>query len=134
MGFPGHSEVKASAWNAGDLGSIPRLGRSSGEGNNYPFNYNYNCNCNYNSGLENSMQSQTRLSNFQFHFETIKKYLKSSGFVFWIFPDSLFSPLLQPICLLLKLPPHFLFFFILTQIHLSLSYYRYLFKVQIWLH
>ena len=27
-GFPGGSEVKASACNAGDLGSIPRLGRS----------------------------------------------------------------------------------------------------------
>ena len=30
--FPGGSEVKASAWNAGDLGSIPGLGRSPGEG------------------------------------------------------------------------------------------------------
>ena len=33
MGFPGGSEVKASAWNAGDLGSIPGSGRSPGEGN-----------------------------------------------------------------------------------------------------
>ena len=32
-GFPGGSEVKASAWNAGDLGSIPGSGRSPGEGN-----------------------------------------------------------------------------------------------------
>ena len=32
-GFPGGSEVKASASNAGDLGSIPGSGRSSGEGN-----------------------------------------------------------------------------------------------------
>ena len=32
-GFPGGSEVKASASNAGDLGSIPGLGRSPGEGN-----------------------------------------------------------------------------------------------------
>ena len=31
--FPGGSEVKASAWNAGELGSIPGLGRSPGEGN-----------------------------------------------------------------------------------------------------
>ena len=31
--FPGGSEVKASASNAGDLGSIPRLGRSPGKGN-----------------------------------------------------------------------------------------------------
>ena len=31
--FPGGSDGKASAYNAGDLGSIPRLGRSPGEGN-----------------------------------------------------------------------------------------------------
>ena len=33
QGFPGGSEVKASAWNAGDPGLIPGWGRSSGEGN-----------------------------------------------------------------------------------------------------
>ena len=33
MGFLGGSEVKASASNAGDLGSIPGSGRSPGEGN-----------------------------------------------------------------------------------------------------
>ena len=32
-GFPGGSEVKASACNAGDLGSIPGSGQSPGEGN-----------------------------------------------------------------------------------------------------
>ena len=31
--FPGGSEGKESACNAGDLGSIPRSGRSPGEGN-----------------------------------------------------------------------------------------------------
>ena len=31
-GFPGGSDGKASACNAGDLGSIPRSGRSPGEG------------------------------------------------------------------------------------------------------
>ena len=46
MGFPGGSEVKASACNAGDLGSIPGLGRYPGEGNRYPFQ---------DSGLGNSM-------------------------------------------------------------------------------
>ena len=30
-GFPGGSEVKASAWNAGDPGSIPGSGRSPGK-------------------------------------------------------------------------------------------------------
>ena len=37
---------KESTCNAGDLGSIPGLGRSPGKGNSYPFQY---------SGLENSM-------------------------------------------------------------------------------
>ena len=36
VGFPGGSEVKASACNAGDLGSIPGSGRSPGEGNRQP--------------------------------------------------------------------------------------------------
>ena len=39
MGFPGGSEVKASACNAGDLGLIPGLGRSPGERNGYPLQY-----------------------------------------------------------------------------------------------
>ena len=38
-GFPGGSEVKASARNAGDLGSIRGLGRSPGEGNGNPLQY-----------------------------------------------------------------------------------------------
>ena len=36
MGFPGGSEGKASARNAGDPGSIPGLGRSPGEGHGNP--------------------------------------------------------------------------------------------------
>ena len=39
MGFPGGSDVQVSACNAGDLGSIPRLGRSPGEGKGYPLQY-----------------------------------------------------------------------------------------------
>ena len=38
-GFPGGSEVKASACNAGDLSSIPGSGRSPGEGNGNPLLY-----------------------------------------------------------------------------------------------
>ena len=65
VGFPGGSKGKASACNAGDLGSIPGLGRSPGEMKGYPLQY---------SGLENSRdyivhgvaKSQTRLSNFHF--------------------------------------------------------------------
>ena len=45
-GFPGGSDGKASARNAGDPGSIPGLGRSPGEGNGNPLQY---------SCLENSM-------------------------------------------------------------------------------
>ena len=44
--FPGGSDGKASACSAGDLGSIPGLGRSPGEGNGNPLQY---------SCLENSM-------------------------------------------------------------------------------
>ena len=44
-GFPGDSACKESACNAGDLGSIPGLGRSPREGKGYPLQY---------SGLENS--------------------------------------------------------------------------------
>ena len=59
--------VKKSACNAGDLGLIPGLGRSPGEGKSHPLQY---------SGLETSMdcivhgvaKSQTRLSDFHFHF------------------------------------------------------------------
>ena len=43
--FPGSSDGKESTCNAGDLGSIPGLGKSPGEGNSYPLQY---------SGLENS--------------------------------------------------------------------------------
>jgi len=46
LGFPGNSDSKESACNAGDLGSIPGLGRSPGEGNGKLLQY---------SCLENSM-------------------------------------------------------------------------------
>ena len=37
--FPGGSDGKTSAYNAGDPGSIPGSGRSSGEGNGNPLQY-----------------------------------------------------------------------------------------------
>ena len=46
MGFTGSSDNKESACNVGDLGLIPGLGRSPGEGKGYPLQY---------SGVENSM-------------------------------------------------------------------------------
>ena len=39
MDFPGSSDGKASAYSAVDPGSIPGLGRSSGEGNGNPLQY-----------------------------------------------------------------------------------------------
>ena len=73
MGFPGGSVGKESPHNVGDLGSIPGLVRSPGEGKGSPLQY---------SGLENSMdcivhgvaKSLTRLSDFHFtslHFCTM---------------------------------------------------------------
>jgi len=39
VGFPGGSDDKASSCNAGDLGLIPGLGRSPGQGNGNPLHY-----------------------------------------------------------------------------------------------
>ena len=68
QGFPHSSVGKESACKVGNLGSIPGLGRSRGEGKGYPLQY---------SGPENSMnyelyspwdlKESTRLSNFHFH-------------------------------------------------------------------
>ena len=59
LGFPCGSAGKESAYNAGDFGSIPGLGRSLREGKGYRLQY---------SGLENSMDfivhSWTQLSDF----------------------------------------------------------------------
>ena len=41
MGFPGGSEVKASAPNVGDPGLTPGSGRSPGEGNGNPLQYSF---------------------------------------------------------------------------------------------
>ena len=65
LGFSYGSAGKESACNAGDLGSIPGLGRSPGVGKGYPLQY---------SGLDNSMdciahgvtKSWTGLSEFHF--------------------------------------------------------------------
>ena len=70
LSFPGGSAGKESACNAIDLGSVPGLGRSPGEGNGYPLQY---------SGQESSMDSivhgiakgPTGLSGFHFHFQDI---------------------------------------------------------------
>ena len=56
MGFPGGSDSKESAWNAGDPGWIPGLGRSPGERNGYLLQY---------SCLENSMNRGAWLATVQ---------------------------------------------------------------------
>ena len=66
-GFPDSSVGKELACNARDPSSVPRSGRSPGEGKGYPLQY---------SVLENSMdciahgvaKSQTRLNDFPFYF------------------------------------------------------------------
>ena len=41
MGFPGGSDGKESTCNAGDLGSIPEVGRSPGGGHDNPLHYSF---------------------------------------------------------------------------------------------
>ena len=66
MGYPGGSDGKQSAHNAGDLGLIPGLGRSPGEGKGYPLPIfwpgGFHGLCDH--GVA---KSRTRLSNFHFH-------------------------------------------------------------------
>ena len=59
VGFPDSSAGKESACNAGDLGSIPGLGRAPGEGKGYPLQY---------SGLENSMDCTDMTERLSLHF------------------------------------------------------------------
>ena len=73
MGFPCGSTGKESAYNAGDLASIPELGRYPIKGKGYPFQY---------SDLENSTdlivhgvtKSWTWLRDFHFRFLTSNEY------------------------------------------------------------
>ena len=70
--FPGGSDNKESAYNVGDLGLIPRLGRSPGEGNDNPLQYS--CLGNpigrgaWRTIVHRVTKSQTLVSNFNFHF------------------------------------------------------------------
>ena len=76
LDFTCGSAGKESACSVRDLGSIPGLGRSPGEGKGYPLQY---------SGLENSMdcivhgvtKSQTQLRDFHCHFHHAAKLLQS---------------------------------------------------------
>ena len=76
--FPGGSEDKASACNAGDPGTIPGLGRSPGEGNGNPLQYS--CPENpmgrgaWQATVHGVAKSQTWLSNFT-HTHTLLQVL-----------------------------------------------------------
>ena len=98
MGFPGGSEVKASACNAGDPSSIPGSGRSPGEGNGTPLQY---------SCLENPMdggawwatvhgvaKSRTRLY-FHFHSHPYMTTGKTIALTRWTFVGKVMSLLLN---------------------------------------
>ena len=112
LGFPCGSVGKESACNAGDLGSIPGLGRSPGAGKGYPLQY---------SGLENSMdcivhgvaKSGTQLGDFRFtwllhSFLPLKSHqityyplpkhswMMSCGFITWTFCSCGFDYLCCP--------------------------------------
>ena len=88
MGFPGSSDGKASAYDAGDPGLIPGLGISPGEGNGNPLQY---------SCLENLMdggawcatvhgvaKSRTRLSDFTLLHFRVELVNNSSFFFFFL--------------------------------------------------
>ena len=69
----GGSDGKASACNTGDPGSIPRLGRSPGEGKGYPLQY---------SGLHNSRLQKVGLDWETFTFSLSGKGTHCSEFAF----------------------------------------------------
>ena len=94
-GFPGGSEVKASACNVGDLGSIPGSGRSSGDGNGNPLQYS--CPESPMDGgawwaaVHGVARSRTRLSNFTltFHFHALEEEMAThSSVLAWRIPGT----------------------------------------------
>ena len=85
-GFPGGSEVKVSACNAGDLGSIPGSGRSPGEGNGNPLQENPMDEGTWWATVHGVAKSQTRLSDltFTFHFHALEKEMAThSSILAW---------------------------------------------------
>ena len=84
--FPGGSDGKASACNAGDPGSIPGWGRSPGEGNGNPLQYS--CLENPTDGeawqatVYGVAKSRTRLSGFTFTFHFLKKEMATDSSIF----------------------------------------------------
>ena len=75
-GFPGGSDGKESACTVGDVGSIPGLGRSLGDGNGNP--HQYSCPENpmdreaWRAKVHGVAKNQTRLSDYHFHMGIIQ--------------------------------------------------------------
>ena len=77
LGSPGGSAGKESACNAGDLGSLPALGRSPGEGKGYPLQY---------SGLENYSPWGRKESDTTKQLALLRYYSNTQGLVFYTQP------------------------------------------------
>ena len=94
MGFPGGSD--RSACNAGDLGSIPELGRCPGERNSYPLQYS----CLKNS-LDRGLQSMRLQKSFAFFFRffSIIGYCKVWSIVPVVYTRTLLFILYRVVCL-----------------------------------
>ena len=73
LGFPCDSAGKESACSAGDLGSIPRLGRSLREGKGYPLQYSENS---IDYIVHGVAKSRIQLSDFQFHVRFVSILLR----------------------------------------------------------
>ena len=109
LSFPCGSAVKKSACTEGNLGLIPGLGRSPGEGKGYPLQY---------SGLENSMdyyivhgvtKSRTYLSDFHltafFIFQLSYLYMtigKTIDLTIWTFVHKVMFLLLNTVSRFVK--------------------------------
>ena len=111
LGLPGDSVGKEFTCNVGDLGSIPGLGRSPGEGKGYPLQY---------SGLENSMdcivhgvtKSLTRLNDF--HTQKCKRQILFKEVLRWSpisFSLQYFEVIRYYLLWVLHPLPRFFFFF-----------------------
>ena len=76
--FPGGSAGKASAYNVGDPGSIPGVGRSPGEGNGNPLQYPCSENPMDREAWGRKESDTTERLHFHFHFQVTRTVTLSS--------------------------------------------------------
>ena len=103
-GFPSDSDCKESACNAGDLGSIPVLGRSPGGGHDNPLQYS--CLGNpmdrgaWQATVPRVAKSQTRLSDYALSPSTVLWYFKANSKgtqpIIYVYPSSTPLPFRLP--------------------------------------